>query len=134
MKLNIGLIIAALLLLLIAFNLKTFQYFSTESDYIDLYDKLNALAWSVFSLSALRMAKAIKTTGRPPEYARTVKIMAILCELFLSLSVCPLVNEFFGNAIEREIGNYIYGGIALVYYIVIFVAYTVKLYERGGTK
>lgn len=134
MKLNIGLIVTALILLLIAFNLKTFQYFSTEQQYTELYDKLNALAWSIFSLSALRISKAIKTTGRPPEFARSVKRTEILCELFLALSVCPLVNEFFGNAIERELGNYIFGGIALVYYIVVFVAYTVKLYERGGTK
>lgn len=131
MKTTITLIFLTLLLQVVAFNLPSLPIEGSEKIYINLYDKINSLCWVVFSCCALRISKEIKVIGKEERYVLWVGRLKLTISLFMALSICPAINEWFGEPIQRLMGNFIYGIVVSLYYILIFIAYTVKLRISG---
>ncbi len=91
---------------------------NTEDAEIYLYNLCDSLAWAIISISALLLAKQIKTTGRNVTFVREVKILRLVIEFFMVLTICPLVNDMAGKSTERLITNFIFGFFVLTYYTV----------------
>lgn len=82
------------------------------------YNLCDSVAWTVFALAALRITKQIKTIGRNVTFVKETKLLRLVIEFFMVLTVCPLVNDMAGKSSDRLVTNFIFGLFALTYYTV----------------
>lgn len=122
--------ITILVLLVAAVQIIGFQsrvLTQTEAAETYLYNLCDSISWTVISLTILQLTKQIKTTGRNVTFVRDTKILRLVVEFFMVLTICPLVNDIAGKSSDRLMTNFVFGFIALTYYLV-------KIYRNGAIK
>lgn len=124
-KISITLIIIALLTLLVGFN--AYQITDIESKVLHIYGFCDSLAWTLFSCSFYIACIQTKSVHK----VKGIKTLRRVCEVFMVLSVCPLVNEIANIADEYRLGNYIYGILVFLFYL---TKYSVKYHQCKKSK
>lgn len=126
-------ILSVIIIQLIGFQMQLFSNLGDDSIWY-WYCLCDSVSWTIISLASLRLTKQIKIIGQNERFIRRVKIGYLFCQMFSLLTICPLVNDLAGEGSEKLKGNYIYGGLVVLYYVTIITFYSVKIVRNGEYK
>lgn len=133
MRLIIVMILSVIIIQLIGFQMQLFSNLGDDKIWY-WYCLCDSVSWTIISLTSLRLTKQIKIIGQNERFVRRVKIGYLFCQMFFVLTICPLVNDLAGEGCNFLKGNYIYGGLVILYYALTITFYSVKIYQNGEYK